>query len=108
MKMVACEEIHWHDCMIRSVLILPVVGQVELHIDYPVNWEESKWEPRVLKFLDAYGYKEHEGSFAGTPTILSATSSTQQNGWQLVRLDTNAGFREIFCKGISLELSATG
>nr|AAK56319.1 hypothetical protein [bacterium] len=108
MNLIACEEIDWHDCVIRSVLISPVNDQVELLVDYPVNWDENQWAPRVLKFLDAHGYKEYEGPFAGTPTILAATSSTQQNGWKLIRLDTNAGFREVFCKGISLELPATG
>jgi hypothetical protein len=108
MKLIAFEEVHWHDCVIDSVLISPVAEHVELHVDYPVNWEGNQFTLGVLRFLEAYGYKENEGPFVGAPTILDATSATQQNGWQLVRLETNAGFREVFCKGISLELPAAG
>ncbi len=108
MKLIAYEEVHWHDCIINSVLISPVIEQVEFRVDYPVNWERNEFAPRVLRFLEAYGYKENEGSFVGAPTILDATCSLQQSGWQLIHLDTNAGFREVFCKGISLELPVTG
>ena len=108
MKLTAFEEIHWHDCVISSVLISPLIEQVELRVDYPVNWEGNQFAPRVLRFLETYGYKENEGPFVGAATILDATSLTRQNGWQLIRLETSAGFREVFCKGISLELPAAG
>ncbi|GAB6197326.1 hypothetical protein [Lysobacter xanthus] len=108
MKLLACEEVHWHDCIVRSVLVLPEIAQVALRVQYPVDWEANRFEVGTIRLLEAYGYKEHEGPCAGAPAILGATSELQAGGHQLLRLETNAGYREVFCTGILLELPAGG
>lgn len=57
-------------------------------------------ELEMLLFLDTYGYKEQEGPFVGYPTVLAAASQSNEAGWQLVRIETNAGYRELYCREI--------
>ena len=51
----------------------------------------------------AYGYKEFEGPIEGSPTILSASISGTNDQWSLVRLETNAGYREVYCRDVCLQ-----
>ena len=97
----AVNEIHWHDSIIREVRMLHENSTIELHLDYPVDWESGSYEPRIVRFSNAHGYKEHEGSFVGCPTALEA-SSQRDGDWLRVRIDTNAGYRELYCKSLSL------
>ena len=99
--------IHWHDSVIREVRLLPELGLIEFHLDYPVDWESNQYEPRVAQFLDAYGYKEFEAAFDGCPTALDM-SFNQEGGWLSVRVDTNAGYRQLYCKSIRLLTSGSG
>lgn len=92
-------DIHWHDSLILGVTMDCSKAQLRLHVEYPVNWEQNKFEPRDIVFTDAYGYREHEGPFAGSPTILSASVSSEGQ-FHLVRLETNAGYRELRCSGV--------
>ena len=73
-----------------------------MEIDYPVAWEENKFGRRRLIFLDIYNYQVHEQPFVGVPTILNVKIVGQENGWSKLRLETNAGFRELFCKVVDL------
>ena len=73
-----------------------------LEVEYPVDWEENKFERRRLVFTDSFNYQVHEQPFAGAPTILSAKVMSEANGWSKLRLETNAGFREVFCKAVAL------
>ena len=98
-------EIHWHDSIIREVRVLYEHGTVDLHLDYPIDWQSDSYEPRIVRFIDAYGYKENEGPFVGCPTALEA-SSQRVGDWLLVRIDTNAGYRELYCKSFSLVMCA--
>ncbi|MFC0682594.1 hypothetical protein ACFFGH_32600 [Lysobacter korlensis] len=106
MKLLACEQVHWHDCVIQSVLVLPEASEIELRVEYPMDWEANQFELATIRLLNAFGYKEYEEPFAGAPTILRATSEPQAGGHHLLRIETNAGYREVFCSAISLELTA--
>ncbi len=101
MKESVANEIHWHDSVIREVRILHEPGIVELTIDYPIDWESEHYEQRIVHFSDASGYKEYEGPFVGCPTILDVSHKKDED-WLLVRIDTNAGYRELLCKSIRL------
>ena len=68
-------EIHWHDSVIRKVVELPAEEKLLIEVDYPVDWENQKWEPHIIEFANLHTYEIHEGPFAGSPTILDATKS---------------------------------
>ncbi|MFT3820267.1 MAG: hypothetical protein QM750_22075 [Rubrivivax sp.] len=98
-------QIHWHDAVILGVTIDPVASTVRFLVEYPVAWERNEFEPRSITFFEAFGYKEHEGPFVGPPTILEATQSPV-GAYHTVRIDTNAGYREVTCKDVQLEAAA--
>lgn len=101
------EEIYWHDNVILGVSIDPKKSILRLKVDYPINWEKDEYEHRDIVFSDAYAYQEHEGPFAGSPTILSATMSPSGQ-FLLVRIETNAGYREVGCSAVELSPCAGG
>jgi hypothetical protein len=43
-----------------------------------------------------------EGPFAGVPVILEMKVVGAQDRWLRVRIDTNAGHRELFCTGVQV------
>ncbi|MFC1859581.1 hypothetical protein ACFL9U_16360 [Thermodesulfobacteriota bacterium] len=101
-------KIHWHDLAIKKVVELPSEERLLFEVDYPVDWENLKWEPHAIKwephtieFDDLYTYEIHEGPFVGSPTILGATKlGIDEHGNITIKLDTNAGYRIIKCKKI--------
>lgn len=96
------DDIHWHDSIVLGVTLLPENDMLQLHLSYPENWETDTHAERTVLFEDAYGYKEFEGPFLGSPTILAATIIGNNEQWKLLRLDTNAGYRELFFKEVTL------
>ena len=95
------ETIHWHDAIILGVIINPKSASLRLKIDYPVNWEKNEYQHMEVVFSDAFGYQEHEGPFVGCPTILSATM-VPSGQFFLIRMETNAGHREVGCSAVEL------
>jgi hypothetical protein len=96
----AIEDIHWHDSLILGVIILPEKDALEMRLHYPLEWQANSFAERTVVFEEAYGYKEFEGPFVGAPTILGASIIGRSGAWILVRLDTNAGHRELYCKDV--------
>lgn len=98
------DEIHWHDCSIRKVVELPEREQILFEVDYPVDWDNGVYEPHTISFDDVYTYDIQEGAIRGAPTILGATASdTNQEGVISVRIETNAGYRVVQCRAVSIE-----
>jgi hypothetical protein len=58
--------------------------------------------PRLLVFAEAYNYQVFELPFAGAPAILDMSVVDEQGRWRKVRLDTNAGYRELFCTSVKV------
>ena len=97
--------VHWHDTVIRKVLELPSrqENQLFFEVDYPVDWENQKWEVYTIHFSNVHIYEIHEGACAGPYTILDATElEIGYAGIRTLRLDTTAGYRLIKCKSFSL------
>jgi len=96
-------KIHWHDSVIKKVVELPSEERLLFEVDYPVDWENQKWELHTIEFADLHTYEIHEGPFVGSPTILDAAKSdVDEYGNSTFKLDTNAGYRIIICKKISI------
>jgi len=71
-----------------------------MEVELPVNPDSDELVPRLLVFDDVHGYKIFEGPFSGNPTILDMQLVGEQGRWRQVRIDTNAGYRELFCGGV--------
>lgn len=97
------EDIHWHDSLILSVRITPERDLLEMRLLYPEEWRANSYAERTVVFRDAYGYKEFEGPIEGSPTILSVTVVETKDRWSLLRIETNAGYREVFCSEVYLK-----
>lgn len=95
--------IHWHDSVIKRVVELPSEDRLLFEVDYPIDWENQKWEMHIIEFADLSKYEIHEGAFAGPTTILNATKlDIEEHGNSTFKINTNAGYRIIKCKRISI------
>ena len=97
------EDIHWHDTLILSVRITPEKDLIEMRLLYPEGWRADSYAERFVVFENAYGYKEFEGPFEGSPAILSVAVVGKHDRWSQLRIETNAGYREVFCEGVYLK-----
>ena len=104
MNTISLEDIHWHDSLILYVRLVPECDRVEMRLQHPEEWRSNTFSEQTVVFENAYGYKEFEGPIDGSPTILSASiSSATSDQWSLVRLETNAGYREVYCRDVYLQ-----
>lgn len=95
--------IHFHDTEITAVRIHPNRDEVAFEVSYPVDWAKNRFAPRLLVFVDAVGYQEHEGAIWGNPVILGVTASPGAGGRVSLRIETNAGFRKLQCRAVELK-----
>lgn len=99
-------DIHFHDAQILRVVEDTVAGTLSMEVIYPIDWELNKFEPRTLVFADAYNYQVHEMPFWGSPMILDVEILGRTDRWTHLRLQTNAGYRDVSC--VSVELLPEG
>jgi len=105
-------DIHFHDTQILRVIEDTATDELTMHVDYPVDWENGVFEHRKLIFSNAYNYQVHEIPFSGIPTILNVdileTNDSwthlhpDTNRWTRLRIQTNAGFRDVSCVSVML------
>ena len=96
-------EIHWHDSVLNRVIENPANDTLLFEVDYAVDWENQKWEKRTIIFLDMLNYRVHEGPFQDRPTILDASIVGEENDRKIIRIETNAGFRQLAFKAIEIK-----
>ena len=94
--------IHFHDTLILRVIEDAAADTLTMEVEYPVDWENNIFEKRLLIFEDVHGYQIFDGPFDGRPTILGASIISTDGGWSKIRLETNAGNRELNCKSVRL------
>ncbi len=95
-------DIHFHDTRILRVVEDPAADLLTMEVQYPTDWDNNVFALRHLVFEDAHSYQVAEGPFHGSPTILDASIVGSHLRWSRLRLDTNAGFREVFCVAVRL------
>ncbi|TXT31024.1 MAG: hypothetical protein FD131_1269 [Rhodocyclaceae bacterium] len=100
MKTLLPDNHFWHDSLILSVSINTEADKIEMLVLLP----DEAGSEQTIAFKNAYGYKEFEGPFQGSPVILSVSAAEQNEQWSKVTIETNAGYRELFCS----EISASG
>ena len=94
--------IHFHDTQILRVIEDCAADTLTMDVEYPVDWERNVFEKRRLVFEDVHGYRVFDGPFEGCPTILDASIISTEGRWSKVRLETNAGWRELSCTAVRL------
>ena len=95
--------IHFHDAQIFKVIEDTQQNTLTMEVEYPVDWESNKFERRQLIFEDALDYTIVEIPFQGAPTILGVKVITSEGCRKRIRLETNAGARELSFSAVRLE-----
>jgi len=96
-------DIHFHDTQILSVIENTEKDLLTMIVMYPVDWDSNHYELRHLIFSDSHSYQVTEIPFSGAPTILDASIIATDSRWSIIRLETNAGYREVTCISVKLE-----
>ena len=95
-------DIHFHDSRILRVVEDTAADTLTMEVEYPVDWDQNRFERRCIVFFDTHNYQAFEQPFVGPPTILDADVVGARDRWIRVRLKTNVGFREVSCVSVSL------
>lgn len=93
-------EIYVHDAQLRRVIEDIEASTLTMEVDLPILERDEEQEPRLLVFDDAYNYQVFEQAWHGPVTILAMNVVGDGGRWQKVRIETNAGYRELFCSGV--------
>jgi hypothetical protein len=96
-------KIHFHDTKILRVIENTEKDTISMEVLYPIDWENNKFEKRRLIFENVLNYKIEEIAFQGSPTILDARVLFNEENRTRIRLETNAGYRELSCSVVRLE-----
>ena len=100
-------DIHFHDCRLRRVIEHCDKDDLFFEVDYPVEWECSRFEPRVIAFRDVLNYRVEEGPFAGAPDILDVREKGIVGSRRHLEIQTNAGVRSLLCADVELLSNVT-
>jgi hypothetical protein len=92
--------IYVHDGRLIRVIEDTERNTLTMEVELPVNPESDDLVPRLLVFDDVHGYQVFDGPFEGIPAILDMQVLGQQGRWRKVRIDTNAGYRELYCTAV--------
>jgi len=95
-------DIHFHDSVIYKVTENTEDDSLSFEVGYPTDWEKNVYERKIIKFIDVLNYQIHEGPFSGPPTFLDFTIVGNENDRSIVRLETNAGYRQLAFMAVEL------
>lgn len=100
------EEQSLHDSCIKSIEENPETDKLIFNIDWPKDWENNIFVDALLIFENVLDYEVHEGPFLGNPTILEIHKDEKRIDHKIERqkitIETNAGYRTLFCIKSSL------
>lgn len=90
-------DIYVHDGKLLRVVEDAEQNKIKMAVMLPASPTSDELVPRLLVFEDVYGYQIFEGRVEGCPTILDLSIIEKSGRWNRVRLDTNHGYRELYC-----------
>ena len=93
-------DIYVHDAQLHRVIEDIKADTVTMEVELPILDRGEELEPRRLVFDDAYNYQVFEQPWHGLVTILDMHVVSEQGRIRQVRIETNAGYRELFCSGV--------
>ena len=94
--------IYVHDGRLLQVVEDTLLDTLTMHVELPASEWADNLVPRLLVFDEVYGYMVYEGPFDGSPAILAMSIVGEQGRWIRVRMDTNAGYRELYCTAVKV------
>lgn len=94
------EDVDIHDTLIYRVVEDTEKDTLMFEVDYPIDWDQNVYERREIIFSDVLHYKVCEIPFSGPPTILNWSVVGVDHGRDVIRIDTNAGYRQLAYKKI--------
>ncbi len=95
-------EVYVHDARLHQVIEDIGADTLTMEVELPILGREEQLEPRHLVFDDAFNYQVFEQPWNGSVTILDMHIVGEQGRRHQVRIETNAGYREIFCSGVRM------
>jgi len=90
-------DIYVHDGKLLRVVEDLVQEKIMMAVMLLSSPTSDEFVPRNLIFEDVYGYQIFEGRVDGCPTKLDLSVVETSGKWSCVRLDTNHGYRELYC-----------
>jgi len=93
-------DIYVHDAQLHRVIEDVRGDTVTMEVELPILERNEEQEPRLLVFDDAYNYQVFEQPWSGLVTILDMRVVGEKDRWKQVRIETNAGYRELYCTGV--------
>lgn len=93
-------DIYVHDGKLLRVVEDAEQEKIKMAVLLPASPMSEELVPRLLVFDDVYGYQIFEGRVAGCPVILGLSVVEAAGRWSRVRLDTNHGYRELYCTSV--------
>jgi hypothetical protein len=93
-------DIYVHDAQLHRIIEDIEADTLTMEVQLPILERDEQQEPRLVVFDDAYNYRVFEGPWDGLVTILNMHVVGEQGRWHHVRIETNAGYRELFCTGV--------
>lgn len=94
--------IHWHDCEIESVVEIPDKDILVFNVQYPEDWDQNIFVRKGIVFNDHHSHEVNEMPFEGNPTILDVSIESEASGFTTLKIETNAGYRLVTAKGVSI------
>ena len=92
--------IYVHDGRLLRVIEDTGRDTLTMEVELPASPENDALVPRLFVFEDVHGYQVFDGPFEGIPAILDMRIVGEQGRWRRVRIDTNAGYRELYCTAV--------
>jgi hypothetical protein len=93
-------DIYVHDAQLYRVIEDLEANTVTLEVDLPILERNEEQQPRFLVFDDAYNYQVFEQPWHGPVTILDMHIVGEHGRSHRVRIQTNAGYKELLCAGV--------
>ena len=95
-------EIHFHDCVLLKIVENTHDDSLEFHVEYPVDWDNDKYEIRLILFKDVLNYSVQEIPIHGQPTLLDCSVTETKDERRLIKIESNAGSRSFYFKVVEL------
>ena len=95
-------DIHWHDCELVAAVEIPSQNVLVLNVKYPDDWENNIFSLKGIVFENYYSQQVNEIPFEGNPTLLEASVQCIEEDYNVIRIETNAGYRIVKAKRVSL------
>lgn len=92
--------IYVHDAVLHRVIEDIEADTVTMEVELPILERDEAFEPRRLVFDGAYNYQVFEQPWHGIVTILDMHVVGADGRSHQVRIETNAGYREVWCTAI--------